>query len=133
MTQQIDNYEEAMALVADLEATLPFNMRPEKRLVKLLREQGIRMKENEELEVIRVLYMGDPGGITVNVKQEDTVLSLSITHVIMLPNHPLVERVKDYQKNRIRGLMLQNTSGFASKFLSDRTPSDKKKKRGKGF
>ena len=95
---KIDNYEETIELIKALEAVLPFMVYPEKRLVKQLNSQGVSVKIGEELPVSSILYTGDMGGITFNIKIHQALCSISITHVIMPSEHPLSERVKSYQK-----------------------------------
>jgi len=129
---KIDNYEEAIELIKDLEAILPFMVYPEKRLVKQLNSQGVSVKIGQELPVSSILYAGDMGGITFNIKIHQALCSISITHVIMPSEHPLSERVKSYQKNRTHKLMLQEKGGFAAELLAKRGQTSQKKK-GKGF
>lgn len=129
---KIDNYEETIELIKALEAVLPFMVYPEKRLVKQLNSQGVSVKIGQELPVSSILYAGDMGGITFNIKIHQALCSISITHVIMPSEHPLSERVKSYQKNRTHKLMLQEKGGFAAELLAKRGQTSQKKK-GKGF
>ncbi|MGA0201407.1 MAG: hypothetical protein ACO3NK_20215, partial [Prochlorotrichaceae cyanobacterium] len=83
----IDNYEEAIELVEDLKTVLPFTVYPEKRLVKQLHSQGVSVKPGQELTVSSILYIGDMGGIILNIETPKTVCSISITHVLMPSEH----------------------------------------------
>ncbi|MFZ9740120.1 MAG: hypothetical protein ACO3EZ_19220 [Prochlorotrichaceae cyanobacterium] len=126
----IDNYEEAIELVEALKATLPFEVYPEKRSIKKLKEQDISIEADEKLQVIDIVYTGDMGGILFRMETPTSPLLMSVTHVIMLSDHPLCERVEDYQNSRTRKLMLQNKRGFAE-LLADRSKKSQKKKRKK--
>ncbi len=56
---------------------------------------------------------------------------VSITHLIIDPNHSLASEVQAYQRQRTRKLMLQNQAGFASEMLAEK-PAERRK-RGWGF
>jgi len=130
---EIDNYQVAIDLVEDLKASLPFSVYPEKRLVKQLQAQGVSVTADQELQVNSILYVGDMGGITFNIEIGKSVCSLSVTHLIMLSDHPLFERVKAYQSHRTRKLMLQDRGGFAAAKGGKKTQNKSQKKKGKGF
>ena len=134
---QIDNFKEAQALTAQLEKTLPFQVRPGKEFLKMMRDRGEPVSDKTDIMVSSVLYTGDMGGINCTLESYSggtlkEVFVISITHLVIDPQHPLAKEVNDYQQKRIRGLTLQNQVGFAAEFLSQRATS-KKKKRGRGF
>jgi hypothetical protein len=134
---QIDNFEEAQSLSNRLEKTLPFQVRLGKELLKMMRDRGESVSADAVFNVNLVKYSGDIGGINcgleprsgMNTKEQFVV---SITHLIVDPQHPLALEVKAYQQKRIRGLKLQDQAGFVAELLGQRT-SPKRKKRGSGF
>jgi hypothetical protein len=134
---QIDNFEEAQALTAQLEKTLPFQVRPGKEFLKMMRDRGATVSDKTDIKVSSVVYTGDMGGINctlepVSGSTSKEVFVVSITHLVIDPQHPLAKEVNAYQQKRIRGLKLQHQVGFAAEFLPQRATS-KKKKRGRGF
>jgi hypothetical protein len=134
---QIDNFEEAQALTVQLEQTLPFQIRPGKELLKMVRDQGKSISSETVFTVDGVIYSGDIGGINCALMPWSEVgnkerFVVSITHLVIDPQHPLASKVKAYQQKRIQGLKLQNQVGFAAELLAQRNAS-KRKKRGSGF
>jgi hypothetical protein len=134
---QIDNFEEAQALTVQLEQTLPFQIRPGKEFLKMVRDQGKSISSETVFTVDRVIYSGDIGGINCALMPWSEVgnkerFVVSITHLVIDPQHPLASKVKAYQQKRIQGLKLQNQVGFAAELLAQRNAS-KRKKRGSGF
>jgi hypothetical protein len=133
---QIDNYQEAQALTARLEATIPFQVRAGKELLKTMRDRGDSMDANTWLIVDWVKYSGDIGGINCGLEvlpgQTEQRYVVSLTHLEIDPEHPLASEVKAYQRKRIQRLMLQDQGGFAAELLSGRR-NIKKKKPKKGF
>jgi hypothetical protein len=134
---QIDNFEEAQALTVQLEQTLPFQIRPGKEFLKMMRDQGKSISSETVFTVDRVIYSGDIGGINCALMPWSEVgnkerFVVSITHLVIDPQHPLASKVKAYQQKRIQGLKLQNQVGFAAELLAQRNAS-KRKKRGSGF
>jgi hypothetical protein len=134
---QIDDLKEAQTLTNQLEKTLPFQVRPGKEFLKMMRDRGESVSAETDITVSRVMYSGDMGGINCALEpfSEDAskeVFVVSITHLVIHPQHPLAKEVNAYQQKRIRRLKLQDQVGFAAEFLSQRTAS-KKKKRGSGF
>ena len=129
---QIDNYLEAQALTEQLEATIPFQVRAGKELLKTMRDRGESIKANTWLTVDLVKYSGDIGGINcglepVSGQTEKQRYVVSLTHLEIDPKHPLASEVKAYQRKRIQRLMLQNQGGFAAELLAERSNTQKKK------
>lgn len=131
---QIDDYGQAIALKNKLEAALPFRVRPGKQLLKAMRDEPI--STTTWLEVDTVLYLGDEGGIMLNLipsgDSSKAVYSTSLTHVMFDPEHELAAAVQAYQRARTRKLMLQNQKGFAAELLAQQ-PAQKRKTKRKGF
>jgi hypothetical protein len=134
---QIDDFEEAQALSDRLEKTMPFQVRLGKELLKMMRDRGESVSADTIFNVNLVKYSGDIGGINcglesisgMDLKEQFVV---SITHLIVDPQHPLASEVKAYQAKRIQRLKLQDRIGFAAELLGQRT-APKRKKRGSGF
>jgi hypothetical protein len=130
---QIDDYGQAIALKNKLEAALPFRVRPGKQLLKAMKDEPV--SATAWLEVDTVLYLGDEGGIMLNLipsgDSSKAVYSTSLTRVMFDPEHELVAEVQAYQRERIRRLMMQDRGGFAAELLAKR-PSQKRRAKGKG-
>lgn len=130
---QIDDYGQAIALKERLEAALPFRIRPGKQLMKAIKDKSITPAT--WLEVDMVMYLGDEGGIMLNLQlgeNGEVVYATSLTHVVFDPEHELASEVKEYQRQRTRKLMLQNQRGFAAELLAKESLG-KRKSRKKGF
>lgn len=130
---QIDDYGQAIALKHKLEAALPFRVRPGKQLMKMIEEKWVTPET--WLEVDMVMYLGDEGGIMLNLLPEGegkAVYSTSLTHVVFDPEYELAAEVREYQRQRTRKLMLQNQRGFAAELLAKESLGKRKPKR-KGF
>lgn len=134
---QIDNYQEAQALSDRLEATVPFQVRAAKELLKTLRDRGESVSVDTQFTVDWVKYSGDIGGINCGLKPspeqtEKQRYVVSLTHLEIDPQHPLASEVKSYQRRRIQRLKLQEQGGFAAELLTQRTQTRKKGKKGFG-
>ena len=134
---QIDDFEAAKALTAKLEKTLPFHVRPGQEFLKMMRDRGELIHADTVMTVSWVGYSGDIGGINCTLeawsgKDEKERFVVSITHLVIDPQHPLASAVIAYQKKRVHRLMLQDQGGFAAELLAQRAVL-KKKKRGSGF
>ncbi len=130
----IDDYASATSLTKQLEASMPFTVRPGKPLMKLMKEQGTPMSADRDYVVEKVMYSGDEGGIICmlqGAKTDKTLVGSSLTHLIIDPAHPLAEAVSAYRQQRTRQLKLQDQRGFAA--LAKQAESAKKRKRSGGF
>ena len=130
---QIDNYGQAIALKEKLEAALPFRVRPGKQLMKAIEDKSITPMT--WLEVDTVMYLGDEGGIMLNLQlggKGEVVYSTSLTHAVFDPEHELASEVREYQRQRTRKLMLQNQRSFAAELLAKESLGKRKPKK-KGF
>ena len=130
---QIDNLKEAQDLCDRLEATTPFAVRATKKLLKTMLDRGDKVTLDDVFTVDWVKYSGDVGGINCAFEhpgKERYVVSL--THLKIDPEHPLVEEVLAYQQRRIRLLKLQDRGGFAANLLAN-TNQPKRSKGGGGF
>lgn len=134
---QIDDYQAAQALTERLEATIPFQVRAGKELLKTMRDRGGSVNAKTPLTVDLVKYSGDIGGINCGLEPlpgqiEKQRYVVSLTHLEIDPQHPLASEVKAYQRQRIQRLMLQNQGGFAAELLARKSKTQKKKPK-KGF
>jgi hypothetical protein len=130
----IDDYDSATSLSNQLDASVPFNVRPGKPLLKMMKSKGTPMSAERDYAVEKVMYAGDEGGILCMLQGAATdkeVVGASITHLIIDPDHPLAGSVKAYQKQRNHRLRQQDQRGFAA--LASPSEFVKKKKRGSGF
>jgi hypothetical protein len=130
----IDDYDSATALSKQLDASVPFNVRPGKPLLKMMKNKGTPMSAERDYAVEKVMYSGDEGGILCMLQGAATdkeIVGASITHLIIDPGHPLAESVRAYQKQRNHRLRQQDQRGFAA--LASPSEVVKKKKRGGGF
>ena len=130
----IDDYDAAISLTEKLKQSLPIKARAAKPFLKTLKQRGDGANPDREFEIESDDYSGDAGGIMcvlvadANSKERYAV---SITHLIIDPNHPLASEVQAYQRQRTRKLMLQNQAGFASEMLAEKPAG--RRKRGWGF
>jgi hypothetical protein len=125
-----------MDLSNRLEATIPFQVKPGKQLLKMMRNRGDRIDADTSFNVTSVMYSGDAGGISgklerVNGKSLSTTYVVSMTQVTIDPNHPLAAEVQAYQQRRIRLLKLQDTSEFVKELVLEKKMP--KRKSSKGF
>jgi len=103
----IDDYAQAMELMRKMEAHLPIPARPTGTYIRAMREQGVQVARDQELQIKNVLYLGDEGGIACNVtpsKDAKQAIIVSITHLRVDPRHPLAQEIHAYQRERTRGL-----------------------------
>ncbi|MGB3570639.1 MAG: hypothetical protein WBG63_01475 [Phormidesmis sp.] len=131
----IDDYASANALTKQLEASVPFKVRPGKPLLKSMKDKGTPMSAERDYVVEKVMYSGDEGGILCMLQGSATdkaVVGSSLTHLIIDPAHPLAAAVSAYQQQRNRKLRLQDQRGFAA-LASQAASAKKKKKRSSGF
>lgn len=113
----IDDYAKAMELVRKMETQLPIPARPTSAFIRVMRERGVKIRRDQELQIKKVLYLGDEGGISCDVTPPDVaeareVIIVSITHLRVDPHHPLAREIRAYQRERNRKIAL---SGRASK------------------
>lgn len=106
----IDNYEEAMALIKKMEAHLPIPAQPTKSFIHGMRENGIKVKSTQKIQIESVLYLGDDGGIgcAVGILQKGKVVITSLTHIRVKSSYPIGNEIRKYQNDRIEKLALQN-------------------------
>ena len=107
----IDDYAKAMELVRKMEAHLPIPARPTGAYRRAMREQGIKVAPDQELQIQDVLYLGDEGGIACNVtpsKDAEEAIIVSLTHLRVRRQHPLAQEIRAYQRERTRRIAQSN-------------------------
>jgi hypothetical protein len=115
----IDDYAQALELVRKMEAHLPIPARPTGAYVRAMREQGIKVARDQELQIQDVFYFGDEGGISCNVtpsKDAKEVVIVSLTHLRVRRQHPLAQEIRAYQRERTRRLAQSGGPGEPSQF-----------------
>jgi len=103
----IDDYAQAMELVRKMEAHLPIPARPTGACIRALREQGIKLARDQELQIKHVLYLGDEAGISCDVtlsRDAKEAIIVSLTHLRVRRQHPLAQEIRAYQRERTRRL-----------------------------
>ena len=101
----IDDYAKAMELMRKMEAQLPIPARPTGAFVHAMRERGVKIPRDQELQIKRVFYAGDEGGVCCDVtlsEDAEEAIIVSITHLRVPSRHPLAEEIRGYQRERTR-------------------------------
>jgi hypothetical protein len=101
----IDDPAVVERLMNAMQAALPIPATPTKDLVRSLREEGAKVSTNRVLFVQRLFYLGDDGGIMCDVtptQDPKAAFVVSLTHLRLLPDHPLYHDVRAYQRERVR-------------------------------
>lgn len=100
----IDDEKEVTELLRDMEGQLPIGVRPARELVEMLTRGGVACRQDEDLEIGSVLYMGDVGGIACGLKKWRTAgenaVVVSLSHLRVDDGHPLATRIRAYQSKR---------------------------------
>ena len=102
---EIDDYAQAMELVRKMEAHLPIPARPTGAFIRAMREQGIKIARDQELQIKHVLYLGDEAGISCDVtlsRDAEEAIIVSLTHLRVRRQHPLAQEIRAYQRERTR-------------------------------
>lgn len=103
----IDDYNKTMALLNKLKADLPIPVRPTRAFIHSMRENDIKIKPKQTMQIDDVLYLGDEGGIGCSVqwsKNQKTAIITSLTHIRLQNHHPLAKDVRAYQIERTKKL-----------------------------
>src|SRR5665811_789940 len=96
---------ENMTLLEEMKQCLPIPVRPTKQLYRLLRKKGTSIEMDSYVNIIEVFDSGDIGGIICALdgnKKEQLIISL--TQLIIKPDHPLSNKIAAYQIKRIKSL-----------------------------
>jgi hypothetical protein len=116
----IDDYAKAMELMHNMEAQLPIPARPTGAFVRAMRGRGVKIPRGQELQIKRVFYMGDEGGICCDVTLEGAkeAIVVSITYLRVPSRHPLAKEIREYQQERTRRLAQSRGSSQPSQFAA---------------
>ncbi len=92
--------------IEELEKHLPIYFNATPQLCRSMRQQGIILKRNAELKASNVVDSGDMGGILCVVEDDNNkrVFMVSLTHLKIKQDHPLCNKVSDYQRRRVKTL-----------------------------
>ncbi len=105
-----------VTLLEEMKQYLPIPAHPTEELSQHLRKKGIHIDTNRDLNIIAVFDSGDMGGIVCAIegnKNQKEALVISLTHLIIKPDHPLSDKIAAYQKQRIKSLMAIDRKGLA--------------------
>jgi len=92
-------------LIEGMKQYLPIPARFTEDSYQYLKQKGIYTDTNREIRISNVFYSGDEGGIVCAIEgDEKEVLIVSLTHLIIKPDHPLSDKIVAYQKKRIKRL-----------------------------
>jgi hypothetical protein len=103
----IDDPTQVTALMQKMEAHLPIPAQATNALVRTLRASAVKISSKQRMQIEKVLYLGDEGGIGCGLKvpgQEDTAVVVSLTHLRLPSAHPLAPDVRAYQIARTKKL-----------------------------
>ncbi|MHB8101090.1 MAG: hypothetical protein ACYDEF_02690 [Methanosarcina sp.] len=92
-------------LIEEMKQYLPIPARFTEDSYQYLKQKEIYTDSNREINISNVFYSGDTGGIICTIEgDEKEVLIISLTHLIIKPDHPLSDKIVAYQKKRIKRL-----------------------------
>jgi hypothetical protein len=94
-----------MTLLEEMKQCLPIPVRPTKQLCRLLRKKGTYIEMDIYINIIGVFDSGDMGGIicALDSNQKDQLV-VSLTQLLIKPDHPLSNKIAAYQIKRIKSL-----------------------------
>jgi hypothetical protein len=101
----IDNYRKTLELQHKMEEKLPIIVRPGKVIIQAIREQGLKLTSDQELEIEPMPYLRDEGGIGCGIilpTQKNDVMVVSLTHLRVIHGKPLSNEIRPYQIERNR-------------------------------
>ena len=103
----IDDPSQVTALMQKMKAHLPIPAQATNALVRNLRASAVNIASKRRMQIEKVMYLGDEGGIGCVLKvqgQEDTAVVVSLTHLRLPSTHPLAPDVRAYQIARTKKL-----------------------------
>jgi hypothetical protein len=108
----LDKPQKTVALLAMLDAALPFEVDLTPGLIAELHPKHLSTGLQQRQTVSKVSYAGDEGGIMCCMEPPDgkNAIVTSITHVRVPAYLPFAAAVADYQKHRIK--KLRQAGGF---------------------
>ena len=103
----IDDRTQVTALMQKMKAHLPIPAQATNAIVRSLRANAVNIASKRRMQIEKVMYLGDEGGIGCVLKipgQEDTAVVVSLTHLRLPSTHPLAPDVRAYQIARTKKL-----------------------------
>ena len=92
-------------LLEEIKQHLPIPARFTKGSHQILGQEGMHFDPDQEINIVDVFNSGDVGGIVCAIEgDKKKVLIVSLTHLVIKPDHPLSDKIAAYQKKRIRRL-----------------------------
>jgi hypothetical protein len=117
-TPQIDDPSRVKVLMDEMQAHLPISVRPTLALVRLAKKQGLGIQRNDSLQIRRVFYLDDEGGIMCDItpgENSKAALVCSLIHLEVLGDDALDREMRAYQQERSRKLGSQGTLRHGSR------------------
>jgi hypothetical protein len=117
----IDDHDKTMELMQKMEAQLPIPAHLTSTVARMLLRKGIKISRDQKVEIKRLFYHGDEGGIVCDVTPSQgakEALVISVTHLRVDPRHSLAKEIRAYQKERTRRLAQPGNSGKPSSFTA---------------
>ena len=108
-------------LINKVTPDLPITVYPEREILGKIRENfsDESINKKTELEIHSMVFTGDMGGITceirtpnLEVEKSETVFLCSITHLRIKRGEPHYQELEKYRIKRIRKLQRQNRNPF---------------------
>jgi len=96
--------DDASKLVKEIEKHLPIYFYPTPELQQAIRKQIKILNKDSELKVTKVFDSGDAGGIVCSIEYSSQVFVVSLTHLMVKQDHPLSDKILDYQRHRVNKL-----------------------------
>lgn len=95
-----------MELIDELKSHLPIPIYPTGELCEILHKQGKDIGVGTKLMITNVFDLGDDGGIGCSIIEENKELFVvSLTHLRADMDHPLADKILNYQKKRMRSIL----------------------------
>ena len=110
----IDDRDRTMELIEQMESMLPIPVNASNALIRFLRQQGTRIRAKQRLQIEKVFYAGDEGGIMcalTGVQSREAAYVCSLTHLRISHKHPLAKAIRTYQRERSQTLVQQQPFG----------------------
>jgi hypothetical protein len=103
----IDNPATVASVIEQMQGHLPIPAFPTKEIVRILRRGGVKVSVERALTVKASSTPETRGGIVCDVTPQQgakEVFVVSLTHLRMVPDHPLFRPILAYQLERVRRL-----------------------------
>ncbi|MDQ1251208.1 MAG: hypothetical protein QG646_277 [Euryarchaeota archaeon] len=96
--------QETKDLIEEMKKYVPIPARIKKKPYQhLMQQEGADPNLKQEVTIVDVLDSGEMGGILCAIKEsKKQAVLISLTYLIIKPDHPLSNKIAAYQKNRSR-------------------------------